>query len=269
MGASKGHPLKLQIEMVPVPSWGKSLRNSIPKSRWNKIKEGVHDQNGRKCQICGSPNKLHCHELWEFGDRSKTQRLVGLGTVCHMCHHATHIGRSKQLASHGELDIEAVVKHFLKVNECTFATFSKHESEALAIWDGRSQHVWNIDFGAYASIVAEYAASRCPTSVIASSKRIIYIGETCDQSLFSLASLRGPIAITGSFKTPLVRPEVGGALARDGLAVALGAVTAGIGALVPLLDFGKDKNSNCTALMSHAKSDAGVKASDMAPRVGK
>jgi AsmA family protein len=86
---------------------------------------------------------------------------------------------------------------------------------------------------------------------------------------FSLASLRGPIAITGSFKTPLVRPEVGGALARGGLAVALGAVTAGIGALVPLLDFGKDKNSNCTALMSHAKSDAGVKASDMAPRVGK
>lgn len=86
---------------------------------------------------------------------------------------------------------------------------------------------------------------------------------------FSLASLRGPIAITGSFKTPLVRPEVGGALARGGLAVALGAVTAGIGALIPLLDFGKDKNSNCTALMSQAKSDAGVKASDMAPRVGK
>lgn len=86
---------------------------------------------------------------------------------------------------------------------------------------------------------------------------------------FSLASLRGPIAITGSFKNPLVRPEVGGALARGGLAVALGAVTGGIGALIPLLDFGKDKNSNCAALMSQAKSDAGVKASDMAPRVGK
>ena len=86
---------------------------------------------------------------------------------------------------------------------------------------------------------------------------------------FSLASLRGAIAITGSFKIPLVRPEVGGALARGGLAVALGAVTAGIGALIPLLDVGKDKNNNCTALMSQAKSDAGVKASDMAPRVGK
>jgi uncharacterized protein involved in outer membrane biogenesis len=86
---------------------------------------------------------------------------------------------------------------------------------------------------------------------------------------FSLASLRGPIAVTGSFKNPLVRPEIGAAIARSGLAVALGAATAGIGALIPLLDFGKDKDSNCIALMSQAKSDAGVKASDMAPRVGK
>ncbi|MDI6745589.1 MAG: AsmA family protein [Rhodocyclaceae bacterium] len=86
---------------------------------------------------------------------------------------------------------------------------------------------------------------------------------------FSLASLRGPIAVNGTFKTPLVRPEAGGALARGGLAVALGVATAGIGALIPLLDFGKDKNSNCTALMSQAKSDAGVKASDMTPRPAK
>lgn len=86
---------------------------------------------------------------------------------------------------------------------------------------------------------------------------------------FSLASLRGPIAVTGSFKTPVVQLETGGALARGGLALALGAVTAGIGALIPLLDFGEDRNSNCAALMSRAKADAGVKASDLMPRVGK
>ena len=88
---------------------------------------------------------------------------------------------------------------------------------------------------------------------------------------FSLASLRGPIAITGTFKTPLVRPEMGGVIARGGLALVLGVATSGIGALIPLLDFGKarGKDSNCTALMSQARSDAGVKASDMAPRAGK
>lgn len=86
---------------------------------------------------------------------------------------------------------------------------------------------------------------------------------------FSLASLRGPIAVTGSFKKPVLRPELGGVIARGGLAVALGAATGGLGALIPLLDFGKDRESNCVALVSQAKSDAGVKASDMSPRPGK
>jgi uncharacterized protein involved in outer membrane biogenesis len=86
---------------------------------------------------------------------------------------------------------------------------------------------------------------------------------------FSLASLRGPIAIGGTFKSPTVRPEMAGVVARGSLAVALGAVTAGFGTLIPLLDFGKDQDSNCHALISQAKSDTGVKASDMVPRQGK
>jgi hypothetical protein len=83
---------------------------------------------------------------------------------------------------------------------------------------------------------------------------------------FSLASLRGPIALTGTFMTPVLRPELRNATVRGGLAVVLGVATAGIGALIPLLDFGNKADSNCAALMSQAKSEAGVKASDMAPR---
>jgi AsmA family protein len=83
---------------------------------------------------------------------------------------------------------------------------------------------------------------------------------------FSLASLRGPIVVTGPFKKPSVHPDMGKVVARGGLAAGLGALTAGIGALIPLLEFGKDKDSNCAALMSQAKSDAGIKQSDIAPR---
>ena len=82
---------------------------------------------------------------------------------------------------------------------------------------------------------------------------------------FSLASLRGPIIITGSFKKPKVKPDMGKVMARGGLAAGLGAMTAGIGALLPLLEFGKKKDSNCAALMSQAKSDAGIRQSDIAP----
>ena len=83
---------------------------------------------------------------------------------------------------------------------------------------------------------------------------------------FSLASLRGPIVITGTLKTPVVRPEMGNVIARGGLALALGAVTAGIGALLPLLEFGKPKETRCAELMTQAKADTGVKYSDMTPR---
>ena len=83
---------------------------------------------------------------------------------------------------------------------------------------------------------------------------------------FSLASLRGPIGVTGSFMAPVLKPELQGATLRGGLAVALGAMTGGIGALVPLLDFGSRKDSNCAALMSQARVETGVKASDMLPR---
>jgi uncharacterized protein involved in outer membrane biogenesis len=82
----------------------------------------------------------------------------------------------------------------------------------------------------------------------------------------SLASLRGPIVITGTFIKPSVRPDMRKVAERGALAVGLGVMTAGIVALLPLLEIGKKNVSNCAALMSQAKSDAGIKQSDIAPR---
>ena len=86
---------------------------------------------------------------------------------------------------------------------------------------------------------------------------------------FSLASLRGPINIGGTLKNPTFRPELGGVLARGGLAVAIGLATAGIGTLIPLLEFGNEKPTNCAALVQEAKTASGTKASDIAPRPAK
>jgi len=82
----------------------------------------------------------------------------------------------------------------------------------------------------------------------------------------SLVALRGPIVVSGTFKKPSVKPDMGKVVARGGLAVGLGVLTGGIGALIPLLEFGKDKAGNCAALMTQAKSDAGIKQSDIRPR---
>lgn len=82
----------------------------------------------------------------------------------------------------------------------------------------------------------------------------------------SLVALRGPIDVTGTFKKPSVRPDMGKVVARGGLAVGIGVLTVGVGALLPLLEFSEGKESNCAALMVQAKSDAGIKQSDLAPR---
>lgn len=82
----------------------------------------------------------------------------------------------------------------------------------------------------------------------------------------SLAALRAPIVVSGTFKNPSAKPDMGKVAARGGLAVGLGVLTAGIGALLPLLEFDKDKGSNCAALMTQAKSDAGIRQSDIKPR---
>jgi AsmA family protein len=82
----------------------------------------------------------------------------------------------------------------------------------------------------------------------------------------SLASLRGPIVITGPFIKPSVRPDMSKVAERGALAVGLGVMTSGIAALLPLIEVNKKNGSNCVALMDQAKSDAGIKQSDIAPR---
>lgn len=83
---------------------------------------------------------------------------------------------------------------------------------------------------------------------------------------FSLASLRGPINISGTLKNPELNPEMSKVIIRSGFAVALGSVTGGIGALIPLLEFGEKQQSHCAQLIAETKEEVGVKASDLQSR---
>jgi uncharacterized protein involved in outer membrane biogenesis len=76
---------------------------------------------------------------------------------------------------------------------------------------------------------------------------------TAESKSFSLAALRGPINIGGTIKDPVVRPDMGNVIARVGLAAALGSVTVGVGALIPLLEFGSKAPSDCAERIAQAK----------------
>jgi len=146
-------PLKLNIEMVPTSAWGQNLRLSIPASKWDKLRKAVHEKNGNKCETCGSDYRLSCHEEWDFNEETGIQKLNCLGSVCGMCHHVAHIGRSKQLASQGVLDIDAVVQHFLTVNGVGMEVFAQAESEAINKWLRQSTIEWKPDYGEYAALI--------------------------------------------------------------------------------------------------------------------
>jgi uncharacterized protein involved in outer membrane biogenesis len=68
----------------------------------------------------------------------------------------------------------------------------------------------------------------------------------------SLIALRGPILIGGTFKQPVVRPELGQPLARVGAAIGLGLIAPPL-ALLPLIDLGDAPDANCAALYRDAK----------------
>jgi hypothetical protein len=146
--------LKLSIELVPQTSWYSNLRGEMNKADWDKVRKNTYAAYGYKCGICGSDKgQLHCHEIWEYNDTNHTQTLKGFIALCVMCHHVKHIGLAGILAKRGELDFDAVVKHFMKVNGCNKGTFEKHYEEAFEIWRMRSLHQWKIDLGEYTSLV--------------------------------------------------------------------------------------------------------------------
>jgi uncharacterized protein involved in outer membrane biogenesis len=69
---------------------------------------------------------------------------------------------------------------------------------------------------------------------------------------FSIGTLPAPIAITGPFKSPSIRPEILPIAARGGIAAALG-VLFPPAALLPTIQFGVGDDPHCTPLTRSAK----------------
>jgi hypothetical protein len=139
--------LKLEIELVPHDSWGRNLRTQVRKSVWDKIRKEAYAKAEERCEVCGSGGKLSCHEVWECDDAAATQLLKGFKAVCGMCHHVNHYGMSTVLWRQGRLDLEAVDRHFLEVNQVDAAVLAKHKREAGQLFLRRAKVKWRIDFG--------------------------------------------------------------------------------------------------------------------------
>jgi hypothetical protein len=165
MRANATRPLKLSIELIPTPCWGRNLRSVLPDSRWTKISRDVREAAGGKCEICGGTNRIQCDEHWTYDDRRHVQGLVALRAVCQTCHNVMNLGRTsiiaRQMADRYPTLMADVTAHFMKVNGVDRSFFDQHKTAAFTQWSERSAHKdWAVDYGDYAPLVAEVEAMR-------------------------------------------------------------------------------------------------------------
>ncbi|MFC7539315.1 hypothetical protein ACFQU2_07390 [Siccirubricoccus deserti] len=73
-----------------------------------------------------------------------------------------------------------------------------------------------------------------------------------DSKRITIGSLPTPIGITGSFKSPQIRPAVGELAARAGAAAGLGVVFPPL-ALLPTIQLGVGENNQCEALTEKSR----------------
>jgi hypothetical protein len=160
-------PLKLQIEMVPKPLWGRNLHSTygLGKERWVKVRQQLLKAHGARCAICGTTGRLHGHEVWDYRVKKTvgTAVLLRVEMICIDCHDIRHWGRTTELF---RADIIAAKryshlrKHFRRVNGCSQEVFDIHILESERLHTDRSTKRWTIDWGDFASAVAEARAAR-------------------------------------------------------------------------------------------------------------
>lgn len=113
--------IKLDFELVPDGCWYSNLRTILSKKQWDFLRADAKQRSGGKCAICGAKtNRLEAHERWSYDEQNCVQKLEDIIAVCKDCHSVIHIGRTQLLGD--ELRAE---KHYMKVNQCSYADYRK------------------------------------------------------------------------------------------------------------------------------------------------
>ena len=119
-------PYKLTFELVPDSCWYSNLRSMLSKAQWDVVRKEAYSRADGRCMICNRPvTRLEAHERWSYDEKNCVQKLEDVIAVCHACHSVIHIGRTQLI---GEED--KAIKHFMRVNGCSYADYIKALGEA-------------------------------------------------------------------------------------------------------------------------------------------
>ena len=138
---------KLSVELVPKSCWWSSVRSTVTKKEWDKLRFQSYENANNVCEICGKtgleqgyPHKLECHEIWNYNDKKKIQTLIGLISLCPICHLVKHIGRANAMGKQPE-----VFKQLEIVNNWDHKTVVQHVAESFELYKERSKYDWSLD----------------------------------------------------------------------------------------------------------------------------
>ena len=151
---TKTKQLKLRIQPVPKENWGDNLAHLLPEEIWTALRKAVHVKGGHQCQICGERFRtLHCHENWWYDDKSRTQTLASLLSICEDCHNCIHWFRTEREIGPGKrypLEYaETLRNHYLKVNSCSINQMRHHLTYAGMLRVKRYNKSYTIEYRQY------------------------------------------------------------------------------------------------------------------------
>ena len=138
---------QLLVELIPKTCHYSNVRTTVKPTEWDKIRFISYEAAGNKCEICGDTGKnqgykhaVECHEIWHYDDEKHVQKLIGLISLCPLCHMTKHIGRAMAMGREN-----FCYTQLSKVNNWTKEQIQEHVLTSFEVHKERSKHEWTLD----------------------------------------------------------------------------------------------------------------------------
>lgn len=134
---------KLTIELVPATCWYSNVRSEVSGRKWSEIRKRQYRIARHRCEVCdgtGPRHPVECHEVWEFDDEEKIQKLLRMVALCPACHEVKHIGLAEVKGRYAQ-----ALQHLMTVNGWAEAEAEAYADWSFAVWEERSDHEWVLD----------------------------------------------------------------------------------------------------------------------------
>lgn len=135
------------VDLTPYSTHFTSLRACLTASDWKAISKYVIQRAGRKCEICGSEEKLEAHERWRLNIETKRQDVIRLLCVCKKCHLGIHHSLAGIIGMRSEID-----GHIMVETGWDKETLAAHIKERTRTYHQLSKHEHMVDLGMFEKI---------------------------------------------------------------------------------------------------------------------